>query len=198
MYFNRVETLKNHSKKKSIFYKERDDLKRSNFLTELKQHASDKLVYIDESGIDKFISREYGWGLKGVKVTGEVSGRHYARESFIAGQLQNKIIGPFCYTGTCDSILFNFWLENFLLPALGPGYTLVMDNATFHKSEDTKILIDNAGCQLLFLPPYSPDFNPIEKFWANLKAKIKKIITRFTTLAEAIDYAFMSDHLNFN
>jgi len=167
-------------------------------LAKLKEHRPDKLVYIDESGIDKFISREYAWGRKGNKVIGEVSGRHYARGSFIAGQLQNKIIAPFCYTGTCDSILFNFWLENFLLPALGPGYTLVMDNAAFHKSEYTKIIIANAGCQLLFLPPYSPDFNPIEKFWANLKAKIKKIIDRFSTLAEAVDEAFSTDHFNFN
>lgn len=174
MHFNRPKTAKNNSKKKSIFYKERDAIKRATFLTELEKHAPDKLVYIDESGIDKFISREYGWSLKGRKVIGEVSGRHYARESFIAGQLQNKIVAPFCYTGTCDSILFNFWLENFLLPSLGSGYTLIMDNAAFHKSEDTKILIKNAGCELLFLPPYSPDFNPIEKFWANLKAKIKK------------------------
>lgn len=73
-----------------------------------------------------------------------------------------------------------------------------MDNAAFHKSEHTKILIENAGCNLLFLPPYSPDFNPIEKFWANLKAKIKKIINRCSTLAEAIDEAFRIDHLNFN
>lgn len=198
MYFNWPKTAKNNSKKKSIFYKERDELKRSNFLIELQKHNPDKLVYIDESGIDKFISREYGWGFKGSKIIGEVSGRHYARESFIAGKLQNKIIAPFCYTGTCDSILFNFWLENFLLPTLGPGYTLIMDNAAFHKSENTKILIENAGCKLLFLPPYSPDFNPIEKFWAHLKAKIKKIIDRFSTLAEAIDEAFTNDHLNFN
>jgi len=129
---------------------------------------------------------------------GEISGKRYARESFIAGQVQNKVIAPFCYTGTCDSKLFNFWLENFLLPALSPGYTIIMDNAAFHKSEDTKILIANAGCDLLFLPPYSPDFNPIEKFWANLKAKIKKIIGRYSTLAEAIDEAFKIDHLNFN
>ncbi len=129
---------------------------------------------------------------------GSVSGRRYARESFIAGQIQNKIIAPFCYTGTCDSNLFNFWLENFLLPALGSGYIVIMDNAAFHKSEITKSLIENAGCQLLFLPPYSPDFNPIEKFWANFKAKIRKIISGFSTLAEAIDEAFRSDHLIFN
>jgi len=73
-----------------------------------------------------------------------------------------------------------------------------MDNAAFHKSEDTKMLIKKAGCQLLFLPPYSPDLNPIEKFWGNLKAKIKKIIGKFTTLSEAIDEALASDHLNFN
>jgi hypothetical protein len=108
LYFNSFETIKNYPKKKSIFYKERDELKRSNFLTQLKEHETDKLVYIDESGIDKFISREYGWGPKGDKVKGEISGRHYSRESFIAGQVQNKIIAPFCYTGTCDSILFNF------------------------------------------------------------------------------------------
>lgn len=94
--------------------------------------------------------------------------------------------------------MFNFWLENFLLPALGSGYTIVMDNAAFHKSEQTRILIEQANCKLLFLPPYSPDFNPIEKFWANLKAKIKKIIGQFATLAEAIDEVFRSDHLNFN
>jgi isftu1 transposase len=136
--------------------------------------------------------------LRGEKIVGEVSGRRYARESFIAGLLQNKIIAPFCYTGTCDSNLFNFWLESFLLPALGPGYTLIMDNATFHKTEHTKLMIKKAGCSLLFLPPYSPDFNPIENFWANLKAKIKKIIGQFSTLAGAVDEAFKSDHLNFN
>ena len=198
MYFCCFKAPKNHTKKKSTFYKERNELKRSDFIEALSKCSSDKIVYIDESGINKFISREYGWGLKGQKVIGEVSGKRYARESFIAGQLQQQILAPFCYTGTCDSTLFNFWLETFLLPALGAGYTIVMDNAAFHKSEQTKILIEQANCKLLFLPPYSPDFNPIEKFWANLKAKIKKIIGQFATLADAIDEAFRSDHLNFN
>ena len=89
----------------------------------------------------------------------------------------------------------NYWLENCLLPTLGPGYTIVMDNAAFHKSEKTKILIEKARCNLLFLPPYSPDLNPIEKFWANLKAKIRKCIRRFSSLADAIDNAFCVDHL---
>ncbi|MDB6095812.1 MAG: hypothetical protein JWM09_90, partial [Francisellaceae bacterium] len=85
-----------------------------------------------------------------------------------------------------------------LLPALSPGYILIMDNATFHKSESTKRLIEKAGCHQLFLPPYLPDLNPIEKFWANLKVKIRKLISKYSSLAEAIDQAFKIDHLNFN
>ena len=64
-----------------------------------------------------------------------------------------------------------------------------MDNATFHKSSKTEELIEKAGCKLLFLPPYSPDLNPIEKFWANLKAKIRNVIPFFPTLENAIDYS---------
>lgn len=154
-------------------------------------------MYVDESGIDTFISRQYGWGLRGQKVLGEVSGKRYARESFVAALVNKKIIAPMCYQGTCDTNLFNFWLANFLLPTLGPGYTIIMDNATFHKSEQAKELIKNAGCSLLFLPPYSPDFNPIEQFWANLKNKIRKFIHQFSSLAEAVDFAFKYDHLNF-
>lgn len=73
-----------------------------------------------------------------VYVIGEISGRRYTRESFIAGLGSNKLIAPLCYTGTCDTILFNFWIKNFLLPELGPGYTIIMDNTAFHKSEETK------------------------------------------------------------
>ena len=126
-----------------------------------------------------------------------ISGKRYARESFVAGLNEGQIIAPFCYTGTCDTTLFNFWLANLLLPALTPGHTLVMDNATFHKSEETRQLINNAGCQLLFLPPYSPDLNPIEKCWANIKAKIKKVIAQFSSLSDAIDYVFQTDQLKF-
>ena len=143
------------------------------------------------------MSREYGWALKGQKVIGEVSGKRYARESFVAGLNEGRLIAPFCYTGTCDTSLFNFWLANFLLPTLHQGHILVMDNATFHKSEETRRLINDAGCQLLFLPPYSPDLNPIEKSWANLKNKIKKVIIQFSSLAEAVDYVFQTDQLKF-
>ena len=71
-----------------------------------------------------------------------------------------------------------------------------MDNAAFHKSEKTKKIIADAQCTLLFLPPYSPDLNPIEQFWANLKANIKKIIGQFNNLAGAIDNIFNQSFRN--
>jgi transposase len=148
------------------------------------------VVFIDESGINQFLYREYGWSQRGQKVFGNISGKRYQRESFIAGLKGKTVIAPLCYKGTCDSKLFNFWLANFLLPALSPGDVIVMDNAAFHKSDDTRTLIENVKCQLLFLPPYSPDLNPIEKVWANIKASIRKIMHQFSSLQEAIDYAF--------
>lgn len=162
------------------------------FKTEIKNLSPDKLVYIDEAGIDKFITREYAWGFIGKRVPGEVSGLRYARESFIAGKIQDKIIAPFCYTGTCDSELFNFWLEKFLLPELSSGDIIVMDNASIHKSEKTVKLIYDANCKILFLPPYSPDLNPIEKVWARIKSIIRKTIDNFKSLPDAIDFAFQS------
>ena len=162
-------------------------------MNEIAKLPLDKLVYVDESGIDTFISREYGWQKRGVKVKSDISGRRYARESFIAGIIGKKVIAPFCYQGTCDTSLFNTWLEKMLLPNLSSGHVIIMDNAAFHKSEKTRELIEQAGNILIYLPPYSPDLNPIEKYWANLKSKIKKVIGKFKTLADAIDWAFVED-----
>ena len=96
------------------------------------------------------------------------------------------------YKGTCNSALFEIWVEKILLPELMPGQIIIMDNATFHKSERTKMLIESVGCELLFLPPYSPDFNPIEKFWAWFKGQVREVIGTFLSLEEAINHVFNS------
>ena len=67
-----------------------------------------------------------------------------------------------------------------------------MDNATFHKSQDSQELIKKAGCRILFLPPYSPDLNPIERFWANFKKTVQSNLEKLKTLTEAIDFSFLS------
>ena len=131
-----------------------------------------------------------GWSEKGKGIYGEVSGKCFARESFIAAKCGSEILAPLCYKGICDTKFFNLWIEDFLIPVLKPGQVVIFDNATFHKSPKTKKLIEGAGCTLLFLPPYSPDYNPIKIFWAHFKAKIKSIIHDFSKVSEAIDFAF--------
>jgi len=118
----------------------------------------------------------------------------YARESFVAAQRGAQILSPFCYRGTCNTDLFNMWVKDFLVPELKSGQVVIMDNAAFHKSQETKRLIEEAGCRIFFLPPYSPDLNPIELFWANLKRKVQGLLEKAKELklADAIDLAFSS------
>lgn len=173
-------------------YKERNEIKRTQYTEQISSYGKENLVYVDESGVDSYVHRAYGWAKKGDLIYGDVSGKRFARESFIAAKCGSKILAPFCFKGTCDTLLFNLWVEEILVPELKAGQVVILDNATFHKSEKTKKLIEGAGCTLLFLPPYSPDFNPIEIFWANFKAKLKTVIHKFKKLSEAIDFVFLS------
>lgn len=149
-------------------------------------------VYLDESGIDKYLYRNYGRGLRGKKIFGEISGMRFARESFIAALSEGQLISPMCFQGTCNTGLFNAWLQQVLIPCLKPGQVLILDNASFHRSEESKTLVEAAGCRLLFLPPYSPDLNPIEKCWANIKVKVRELLPKFTKFTDAIDEAILS------
>lgn len=123
--------------------------------------------------------------LKGIK-----SGKHYQRTNIIAGLVNKKTIAPFVFMGSCNTALFIKWVENCLIKELEPGQTVIMDNASFHKSPKIKELIESVKCTLLYLPPYSPDLNPIEKFWANMKRWIKDKITLEDKLTDVIDCYF--------
>ncbi len=94
------------------------------------------------------------------------------------------------FEGYCNNALIEIWVEQMLVPALKPGQVVVMDNASFHKSARIQQLIEQAGCELLFLPPYSPDLNKIEKFWARLKHYLGKTLRTFDCLWDAVDHAF--------
>ena len=108
----------------------------------------------------------------------------------IAAQCRKVILAPFVFEGTTDSILFNHWLETCLVPELKRGQVVVMDNYCIHKGNKTKDIIEKAGCDILFLPPYSPDYNPIENYWAIVKSRIKKIKNSCDDFNEAINLAF--------
>lgn len=149
-------------------------------------------MYLDQSGINQYLSRNYARAFRSKKVFGEVSGKRFERQSVISGLLQGKFLAPMCFNGTCDTHLFNIWLEKELIPQLIPGQILILDNASFHKSAKSQKLVEAAGCEMLFLPPYSPDLNPIEKCWANMKVKVRELLPKMRTFSEALDAAILS------
>jgi hypothetical protein len=142
--------------KKTIAYAERDEEKRAAFLAEIECINPADLIYLDESGIDANLQRNYARAIRGKQVISEVCGKKTARTSMIAAWVQHKksLIAPYVFSGYTDSKRFNDWLEEELLPQLRTGQVVVMDNASFHRGKRTKELIESVGCRLLYLPPY--------------------------------------------
>jgi transposase len=117
---------------------------------------------------------DYAWNQRGQRFHALKSGRREGRVNMIAALCNQNIIAPFTVEGACNRTVFETWLETFLVPVLTTGQVVVMDNATFHKGGRIEELIQNAGCKVLYLPPYSPDLNKIEKCWSWLKSRIRK------------------------
>ena len=147
---------------------------------------------MDQSGINQYLHRQYARNTRGKQVFGGISGKRFDRQSVISALQGKKLLAPMCFEGTCDTDLFNVWLKQELIPNLTHGQVLILDNASFHKSKTTRKLIEECGCKILFLPPYSPDLNPIEKYWANMKTKIRELLPTAATLSEALDRAVLS------
>ena len=128
---------------------------------------------------------DHGWNPRGQRFHALKSGRRQGRVNIIAGLCNQNLIAPFTVEGACNRTVFETWLEACLLPTLEPGQVVVMDNATFHKGGRIEEMIQNAGCELLYLPPYSPDLNKIEKCWSWLKSRIRKKLEQFDCLRDA-------------
>jgi transposase len=151
-------------------------------------------VYVDECGLNESIHREYARSPLGCKVKADVSGKRAKRTSIIAGLNRESILAPWYFSGYCNTEVILLWVEEVLLPTLKEGMTIIWDNATFHQSGKIRAFIEKAGCHLLFLPTYSPDLNPIEHYWAKLKALIRRIRTGKMTIPQALERIFTKDH----
>ncbi len=162
--------------KKEVNYKKRCEKKRAEFQKQISEIEINNLVYIDETGIDNNISVLRGWAERGIKSFTEALGFRTKRLTLIAGYCYGKrdLIAPMEYEGYTNTEVFLTWVEHVLCKELKPGQYVIMDNASFHKSNKVKALLEKVGCYLIYLPAYSPDFNPIEHVWANLKRLIRK------------------------
>jgi transposase len=143
------------------------------FVQEIISIAPENLIYLDESGVDNKQYRRFSRSKRGSRAFGDVRGGGKERYSIIAALNQKQVRAPFVFKGNTNTLIFNNWLKTYLAPELTPGQTIIMDNATFHTSAATKQIIESAGCKLLYLPPYSPDLNPIEQYWAITKNRLK-------------------------
>jgi transposase len=147
-------------------------------------------VFVDESGVNREYRRSRYRAKRGVKLHWEKPGKRVAKTNVIAGLHGKQHVAVRCYSHSTKADFFNDWFEWELIPAI-PKFSLVMmDNASFHKKDQIYAIAAKYDVYVLFLPPYSPDFNPIEKSWANLKHWLIDNAKCFNSIDFAIEYYF--------
>lgn len=136
------------------------------------------LIFIDESGLSTKMARLRGWAPKGKRCRAAIPHGHWKTITFVGGLTLSGFVAPMLLDGPMDGECFLAWAEQMLAPTLRPGDVVVMDNLPAHKVAGVREAIEAKGAKLLYLPPYSPDFNPIENGFAKLKAHVRKAAAR--------------------
>lgn len=134
-----------------------------------RQHriSADRLVFVDETWIKTDMTRLRGWFMRGSALVAKVPQGHWKTLTFIGALRRGEIVAPCVFDGPINADTFTAWVEQSLVPTLKPGDVVVLDNLSSHKDPRARCAIRAAGAHLLFLPPYSPDLNPIEMVFAN-------------------------------
>lgn len=144
-----------------------------------------QLWFFDESGFNLAMTRAYARGLIGERVVGRVPKNWGDSETLIAGIGMRGVLAPMLLHGSLTALVFEHYLEEFVVPQLNAGDILVLDNLGAHRSEGARKIVESCGASLLFLPPYSPDLNPIELAWSKVKTLVRGALAR--TLDELVD-----------
>jgi transposase len=150
-----------------------------------------RLVFVNETGAATDMARRYGRCPRGERLVCSVPWGHWKTTTFVAALRLGEIAAPCVLDGPMDGESFRAYVQQFVVPILRPGDIVVMDNLASHKVAGIREAIEAAGAELRYLPPYSPDFNPIEQFFAKLKALLRKAAARtvealITAIADAL------------
>jgi transposase len=140
--------------------------------------AASRLIFIDETWAKTNMTRTHGWAERGRRLVAAAPHARWTTMTFLAGLRTDGIVAPCVFDGPINGKLFLAWVEQFLIPTLRPGDIVVLDNLGSHKGRAVRRAIRHAGAHLLFLPPYSPDLNPIEMMFAKLKTLLRKADAR--------------------
>ena len=138
----------------------------------------ERLVFIDETGATTKMARLYGRAPRGERCRAAVPHGHWKTTTFTAGLRVNGLTAPMILDGPMDGDAFRAYVEQVLVPDLDPGDIVIMDNLPAHRVSGVREAIEAASASLLYLPPYSPDFNPIELAFAKLKALLRAAAAR--------------------
>ena len=160
-------------------------------------------MFIDETWAKTNMTRTHGWHRRGVPLHAKVPHGRWRTMTFLAALRHDRITAPCVIDGPINGETFRAYVEQFLVPTLQPGDIVVMDNLGSHKSSVIRRLIRAAGARLFFLPPYSPDLNPIEQVFAKLKTLLRKaeertadaVSTRIGRLLQAVTPAECANYL---
>jgi transposase len=156
------------------------------------------LVFLDETGLNTKMARHYGRCPRGERCASAVPHGHWQSSTFLAALRHESIEAPFLVEGAVDAAIFTVYLEQVLGPQLREGDTLILDNLSTHKIASVTRLLSVRGVGVRYLPPYSPDLNPIEMAFAKLKAHLRQAAARtlpdlLVAVAAALD-SFSSQH----
>jgi transposase len=152
----------------------------------------ERLVFIDETWATTAMARRYGRALRGARVVAAVPHGHWKTTTLLAALRHHGLTAPCVFDGAINGARFLAYIEQVLAPTLRPGDVVVLDNLSAHKVKGVRAAIEAAGAELLYLPPYSPDLNPIELAFAKLKALLRAAAKRtiealWQAIAHAID-----------
>jgi transposase len=137
-----------------------------------------RLIFVDETGTTTKMTRLRGRCAKANRLHSKAPFGHWKTQTLIAGLKCDGLVAPFVIDAPMNRVIFETWVETQLIPALKPGDVVIMDNLSSHRSPAADLAIRATGAWLLFLPPYSPDLNPIEMAFSKLKAHLRKIAAR--------------------
>ena len=191
---SRVGPARVAAKKKSLHASQRDTpkvkRKRSQFRKEVNELDVKHFKFLDESGINIDLTRLYGRAAPGERVVDSVPQPSGPQTTTLAVIGWNGITAPQVLSGSVNGTVFYGYIEQCVLPTLDPGDLLFMDNLSAHKVAGLEELVRSCGAHLIYLPPYSPDFNPIELAWSKVKSILRRIKARtFSDLIDALKQA---------
>lgn len=139
-----------------------------------------RLIFLDESGAQTHMKRLYGRTAKGERLVDTMPGGHWRTTTMISAIRTGGVVTAMVTEGATDATVFRGFVEHFLVPVLRRGDIVAMDNLSSHKVSGVREAIESVGAQLWYLPPYSPDFNPIEQAWSKVKSVLRSITPKTT------------------